>query len=56
MVACEGDIFRDLVLLAQNMGMSPGEYVFIFFYSFANDPPVGKYTWERGDELDMVII
>ena len=54
MVACEGDTFRDMVLLAQDMGMNPGEYAFIFWFSIVDDPPVGEYTWERGDELDMV--
>ena len=54
MVACKGDIFRDMVLLAQNIGMNPGEYVFIFWFSLVDDPEVGKYTWERGDKLDKV--
>ena len=43
-----------MVLLAQNVGMNPGEYAFIFFFQLVGDPVVGEYTWERGDELDMV--
>ena len=53
-MSCYGDIFRKMVLLCQDVGMAPGEYVFIFFFQLVGDPAVGAYTWERGDELDMV--
>ena len=34
--------------------MKAGEYAFIFFFSIPGDPTLGDYSWERGDELDMV--
>ena len=43
-----------MVLLAQHLGMEPGEYSFIFYFPMNGDPPVGEYTWERGDDLDEV--
>ena len=43
-----------MVLLAHDIGMAPGEYAFIFFFQLVGDPVVGEYTWERGDQLDMV--
>ena len=54
MVCCNGDVFRDMILLGQHMGMEPGEYTFIFYISQPGSPIVGNFSWERGDDLDSV--
>ena len=56
MVCCNGDIFRQMVLLSSYIGIPVGEFAFIFFYSIPGDPVIGDYSWRRGDELDAVSI
>ncbi|XP_060585634.1 atrial natriuretic peptide receptor 1-like, partial [Ruditapes philippinarum] len=51
-VSCHGDVFRKMVLKARQSGLVDGEYVFIFYFQLHGDPPVGKYTWRRDDDLD----
>ena len=54
LVCCNGDIFRQMVLLSKDLGMAVGEYAFLFFYSIPGDPMLGDYSWRRGDDLDLV--
>ena len=41
-------------MLATGLGMTPGEYIFIFMITDPNSDFVGNWQWERGDEFDMV--
>ena len=53
-MSAHSDVFRRMVLLARQIGMEPGEYVFIFFVALKTDPLLGDFSWRRGDEFDMV--
>ena len=53
-VSCHGDVLRQLVLLARNLGMKQGEYIIIYFISDQSSAHIGKWHWERGDHLDLV--
>ena len=53
-VSCHGDVLRQLVLLAPNLGMKQGEYIIIYFISDQSSALIGKWHWERGDHLDLV--
>ena len=53
-VNCHGEYIRQLVMLATGLGMTPGEYIFIFMITDPNSDFVGNWQWERGDEFDMV--
>ncbi|KAH3838481.1 hypothetical protein DPMN_111891 [Dreissena polymorpha] len=51
-VVCHGDVFRQMVLMASEI-LPLGDYVFIFFFQFSGDFPIGEYHWARGDLLDQ---
>ena len=43
------------MLLAQEQGMTRGEYVFIFFSNLPGEITLmGDYSWKRGDDRDKV--
>ena len=56
LVTAHSDVFRRMVLLARNIGMEPGEYVFIFFVVLKTDPLLGDFSWRRGDNFDVVSV
>ena len=52
-ISCYGDDFRKIMLLAQRLGMTDGDYVFMFSYLFKGSN-VGDISWRRGDGYDVV--
>ncbi|CAG2191233.1 Receptor-type guanylate cyclase daf-11,Guanylate cyclase 2G,Receptor-type guanylate cyclase gcy-23,Atrial natriuretic peptide receptor 2,Soluble guanylate cyclase 88E,Soluble guanylate cyclase gcy-36,Receptor-type guanylate cyclase gcy-29,Guanylate cyclase soluble subunit alpha-1,Receptor-type guanylate cyclase gcy-8,Receptor-type guanylate cyclase gcy-28,Head-specific guanylate cyclase,Guanylate cyclase soluble subunit alpha-2,Speract receptor,Guanylate cyclase 32E,Soluble guanylate cyclase gcy-35,Guanyla len=50
-VSCSGDTFREMMLIANQLGMTTGEYVFIIISLFNGDS-LGDFSWRRHDSLD----
>lgn len=53
-VSCSGDTFREMMLIASQLGMTTGEYVFIIISLFNGDS-LGDFSWRRHDSLDEVL-
>ena len=45
-----------MVLLAPEVGLKEGEFVFMMYTSTPGNPTIGDISWERGDALDKVRI
>ena len=56
LVFCHGNVFRQMVLLAPEVGLKEGEFVFMMYTSTPGNPTIGDISWERGDALDKVRI
>ncbi|CAC5420570.1 ANPRA [Mytilus coruscus] len=52
-VSCSGDTFREMMLIANQLGMTTGEYVFIIISLFNGDS-LGDFSWRRHDSLDKL--
>lgn len=52
-VKVHADVFRQIMVVAFKLGMTTGEYAFIFLGLFEGAPG-GDYTWKRNDEYDEV--
>ncbi|KAL5019976.1 hypothetical protein ScPMuIL_002868 [Solemya velum] len=48
-----GDTFRQLMIVAHTLGMTSGDYAFVFLGLF-EEAPGGKLTWKRNDGLDEI--
>ncbi|CAG2251920.1 unnamed protein product [Mytilus edulis] len=53
-VSCSGDTFREFMLIAHQLGMTTGEYVFIIISLFDGDTYLGDFGWKRNDSYDKV--
>ena len=52
-ITCSGDTLRRLMLTASTLGMTGGDYAFIFFRLFKGEG-IGDYSWRRNDSEDQV--
>ncbi|XP_063427616.1 atrial natriuretic peptide receptor 3-like [Mytilus trossulus] len=53
-VSCSGDTFREFMLIAHQLGMTTGEYVFIIISLFEGDTYLGDFGWKRNDSHDKL--
>ncbi|KAK3094983.1 hypothetical protein FSP39_008731 [Pinctada imbricata] len=52
-ITCYADTLREMLLKAHGLGMTEGDYAFIYYRSFIGDS-FGDYSWKRGDSSDQI--
>ncbi|KAL5019557.1 hypothetical protein ScPMuIL_002449 [Solemya velum] len=52
-VKVDGNTFRQLMIVAHALGMTAGDYAFVFMGLF-EDAPGGELTWKRDDQFDEI--
>ncbi|XP_061177003.1 atrial natriuretic peptide receptor 1-like [Saccostrea echinata] len=53
-IVCDSEALRNLMMMAHSMGMTNGDYVFLFFYAF-HGFVTGDISWEKSDENDEIV-
>ncbi|XP_048756173.2 atrial natriuretic peptide receptor 1-like [Ostrea edulis] len=54
LITCDNFTLRKLMLIAHSMGMTNGDYVFLYFFGF-NGFANGEVNWKMGDENDEIV-